>query len=214
MKTFIANTSHEIQTPLSIMLVAVETLEDKILHDNNQTYTHMIKTEIKHLEYLIKDMMLLSLSSSNKLDLSKSNHDLNALLEEINNQIKLIYPHAHIQLNLPNKKIMIMFDRAKLKQVFYNVIVNALTHQKLTSDVKIEVVINKNEVLVTICNPNSFIEDAHLPHIFDTFYKVNSKGKGLGLAIVKTVLDAHGFTYAYENKLNGVCFNVQMGKLL
>jgi signal transduction histidine kinase len=105
-------------------------------------------------------------------------------------------------------------DRAKLKQVFYNVIVNALTHQKLTSDVKIEVVINKNEVLVTICNPNSFIEDAHLPHIFDTFYKVNSKGKGLGLAIVKTVLDAHGFTYAYENKLSGVCFNVQMGKLL
>jgi signal transduction histidine kinase len=61
MKTFIANTSHEIQTPLSIMLVAVETLEDKILHDHDQTYTHMIKTEIKHLEHLIKDMMILSL---------------------------------------------------------------------------------------------------------------------------------------------------------
>ena len=212
MKTFIANTSHEIQTPLSIMLVAVETLEDKILHENDQTYTHMIKTEIKHLEHLIKDMMILSLSSSNKLELTKSKHDLNTLLEEMYNQITLIYPHAHIQLNLPSKKTMIMFDRAKLKQVFYNVIVNALTHQKLTSDVKIEVVIDKNEVLVTVCNPNSFINDAHLPHIFDTFYKVDSKGKGLGLAIVKTVLDAHGFTYAYENKLSGVSFNIHMGK--
>jgi two-component system sensor histidine kinase VanS len=212
MKTFIANTSHEIQTPLSIMLVAVETLEDKILGQSDQIYTHMIKTEIKHLEHLIKDMMILSLSSSNKLEIVKTTHDLNTLFEEIKKQMTLIYPNAHIYMKLPMKKTMIFCDRAKIKQVFYNVIINALTHQKTTSDVKIELRIDKEDVFVSVCNPNSYIDEKHMPHIFDTFYKVDSKGKGLGLAIVKTVLDGHGFTYAYENKLNGVCFSVHMEK--
>ena len=213
MKTFIANTSHEIQTPLSIMLVALETLEDKVLSKHNQTYTQMIKTEIKHLEHLIKDMMILSLSSTHNLELSKAPHNIHILLEEIKNQMHLIYPNADIKLIVPNKKTTVLCDRSKMKQVFYNVIVNALTHQKETRDVKIEVRIDKEDVFISICNPNSFISFEHLPHIFDTFYKVDSKGKGLGLAIVKTVLDAHGFTYAYENKTNGVCFNLHMDKL-
>lgn len=208
MKTFIANTSHEIQTPLSIMLVAVETLEDKFLTQNSQPYSQMIKTEIKHLEFLIKDMMILSLSTTNALELNKSPHELSKLLEEVVNQAQLIHPKAHINMHPSKENTTLMCDRSKMKQVFYNVINNALLHQKKTSDVKIELKLVHQTISISISNPNSYIEKSHLPHIFDTFYKVNSKGKGLGLAIVKTVLDAHGFTYAYENTKEGVCFSM------
>jgi signal transduction histidine kinase len=209
MKTFIANISHELQTPLSVMLIATETLEDKVISkDVKQSYTDMIKSEIFHLKHMTQDLLMIASKQTGVLELHKATHDVNQLFIEVIAEMKLIHPEAIITMNANKKVMMYSFDRVKMKQVLYNIIKNGLIHQMNTKNMTIELTSLKKELHISLCNPNSHIDDEDLPHIFDSFYKKDSKGSGLGLSIVKSVLEAHHVAYHIKNKDQGVCFHM------
>lgn len=208
-KTFIANVSHEIQTPLSIMLIALETLEDSVeSHDYNSNLMQTIKSEIKHLEHLTKDMMVLSTHKTTVLALSKSTRSLQDLLTEVKNELSFLYPNVEFIMDFSHEKTIVHVDQSKFKQVLYNVMNNAIIHQKNSKQVWIQVSDDNDVTTLKIHNKGSNLSPQDRPHIFDTFYKVNSKGSGLGLAIVKTILDAHALDYDIYNEHQGVSFEI------
>jgi two-component system phosphate regulon sensor histidine kinase PhoR len=105
--------------------------------------------------------------------------------------------NIHIDLQLEPKKFMILGDADKLKQVFINLIINAIAYTPIDGEVKVSLQEHEDNVRIHVKDTGVGIEKEEIPRIFERFYRVdrarsrNSGGTGLGLAIVKHLVEAH-----------------------
>lgn len=208
-KRFVANVSHEYQTPLAVMMAAIETLSDHInmSNDEKRKYFDMIQHEAKHLENLSKDILLLS-----KIPMFIPRDEKTYIKPNIDNVIekmRLIHQSIEFHVDIPNKPILIEMSDYHFTQILTNLIDNAIAHGT-SNEVMIKLAYTQKQLKLEISNEANIMNETDLPHLFDAFYKASSSGHGLGLAIVKGILDAYHMQYDYTYKENVFTFYIQI----
>lgn len=219
---FIANVSHELRTPIFTIQGYIETLLEGAIDDINVNKKFLRKAN-QHtiaLSNLLNDLIDLSMIESGELRMSyryfNVNKYLGGIVEEIvplaeENDLEIIYHPARDDLE-------IFGDKEKLKQVFVNIIQNAI---KYTEKGKVEVFVeeDKKSVKFIIKDTGIGIPEKSVGRIFERFYRVDKTrsrsvgGTGLGLAIVKHILEAHNSTIEVKSVLNkGSEFSFELNK--
>jgi signal transduction histidine kinase len=199
---FLASVSHELRTPLTTLKANTKGILDRIIPaDQIRKYLLSNVEEIDRLTIMVNDLILASSFEQNKV-LVKEHTNLNELLSSVISQMGIVGMQkgitfsCHIESQLEKD-----VDRLKLKQVFVNVIDNAVKYSKKWSTITIIAKKLGDKVVISITDSGCGIEFKDTNKIFDRFCKgKNSSGLGLGMYISKLIVNAHGGKIkAYNN---------------
>jgi len=197
---FLGNVSHELRTPIFAIQGFIETLLDGAINDSkvNMKFLGKAAHHTENLNNLLNDLIDISMIESGEMHLSFRYFRLIDLIKEI---IPELLPEAEkknlkLIVNPFDEKLQILADRNKLRQVFNNLILNAI---KYTEEGSVSVIIEADEsaARIMIKDTGIGISEKDIPRIFERFYRVDrdrsraAGGTGLGLAIVKHIIEAH-----------------------
>ena len=197
---FIANVSHEMRTPLTVIQGYLEILQDEVIDSfpQFQSFFEQMQQQMTRLENLLQDLLLLSRIQKGKLksqELSIVNvpEILNELLKSANglSQGKHIF-----ELDI-NESLYMKGQEQELRSCFENLITNAIRYSPDGGKIKITWQHNKNNIYFAVKDQGIGIKPTDIPRLTERFYRVdkgrsrNTGGTGLGLAIVKHVLLRH-----------------------
>jgi len=222
-KDFVANVSHELKTPVTSIKGFAETLMEGA-KDNKETleaFLSIILKESERLQMLIQDLLQLSKIEQNGFQLNIQAMDIKKLLEEIVTLLNGKALEKNIQLKFKEKKdqVMIHGDFDRLKQVFINIIGNAITYTPPNGEVQVILEEMPDKVSVHVKDNGIGLEKEKIPRIFERFYRVdrarsrNSGGTGLGLAIVKHLVEAHHGNITVQSEVGkGSEFIIELNK--
>ena len=223
-KDLMANVSHDLKTPLTMIKAYAELILDININDKEKCVNNLniIIEEVNRLNSLVNDILALT-KVENELDkLDISEFDLIKLIERIVKQhniyvIKDGYSIEFIHDNI--NKLLINVDKKKIEQVIYNLLNNALNYTGDDKKVIIKVVENDKDYTVMVIDSGKGIDKSELDHIFDRYYrsKKNHKryiyGTGLGLSIVKNIFLLHNYEYGVKSTKNkGTTFYFKIKK--
>ncbi|WP_462412465.1 two-component system histidine kinase PnpS [Neobacillus sp. Marseille-QA0830] len=222
-KDFVANVSHELKTPVTSIKGFSETLLDGAMNQKEtlEAFLSIILKESDRLQSLIQELLELSKLETHGFTLSKQELDLHHMLEDV---MKLLSGKAKekdisLKLNCSPSPVTINGDLDRLKQVFINLIANAITYTPANGEVSVTLAEHDGAVVVSVKDTGIGIEKKEIPRIFERFYRVdrarsrNSGGTGLGLAIVKHIIEAHHGSISVESEVGkGSVFKVKLHK--
>ena len=188
----IANISHDIKTPLTMILAYSEMIEDFSKDDPKLLNEHLnvIVSEAKYLDLLVEDILELSLAQSGNMTLNKTEFCINDLL---------IKASQHFNFNISvsaDHQYIIDADEIKINQVLYNFINNAIHHSK-ASEINLVLKSHKKNVIVSVIDNGIGISDENKKVIWDRYYKIDKnftrdyESSGLGLSISKGIIKSH-----------------------
>ncbi|GAB1421635.1 hypothetical protein MASR2M15_18140 [Anaerolineales bacterium] len=215
----ISTVSHDLKQPLSVMggyldlIQMIQPLEGKALGFLDKVYN-----AVNNMQQLIDDLLdLAKIESGFELDLKELDiHDVIEGCLEINRQIA-INKQQTISIHLPDHLRKIRADPARMRQIFTNLIGNAIKYTPPNGKVEISADQNSGMMLIFIKDDGIGISPEDQAHVFDRFYRVRMpetdsiEGTGLGLAIVKTLVEAHKGQIDLESQLGkGSTFKVTL----
>jgi signal transduction histidine kinase len=199
-RDLIANISHDIRTPISIIHGYIETLimkQGSLDAQKQEEYLQTIMKSTKRLKRLMTDLFELSKLESRQIKPKIESFFLFDLLQDLNRKYKLLAQERNIALEteLPSKMPLVCADIALIERVLQNLIDNAFNYTPEKGKVKIKMEERSKKVNISVINTGPGIASEELPKIFDRYYKVeknnSNRGTGLGLAIVKNILEIH-----------------------
>lgn len=193
---FIANMSHEIKTPLNIIIGFSELLSNtKVETHKYLKYLQNINNSGKHLLNLTNDIINISKIESGNFKLNNEDIDVELLIIDVINSLKLISSSKSIGIDLDLIKTNIFSDKKILTQILYNLINNAIKFTPERGSIKIKSQMDNNKLIVSIEDTGIGIDTENLNVIFEKFKQVDSslerqqQGAGLGLAITKKLIE-------------------------
>jgi two-component system phosphate regulon sensor histidine kinase PhoR len=219
---FLANVSHELRTPIFAMQGYLETLLDGAINDP-KVNKHFLEKANQHtisLSNLLNDLIDISMIESGEMRMSYRYFEINPFIDSIIAELDSLVQEKNIKFvfNPAKEGLQVYADKDKLKQVFVNLLQNAI---KYTDAGTVEVILveEKKFVDVIIKDTGIGIPEEDLDRIFERFYRVDKArsravgGTGLGLAIVKHIVEAHGSKIMVQSKLGeGSQFSFKLKK--
>ncbi|MFZ5965768.1 MAG: sensor histidine kinase [Bacillota bacterium] len=209
-KDLIANITHELKTPISLVKAYAELVKEMDNMDVNEKkqYLQVIVEESDRLNNMIEDILYLSKMESGYSNLTADIFSLEELVHCVIEKLAYFIRQKNIEVNLEleSKSNEIYGDKDKLYQVFYNIINNAIQYSHDGGKIMIKAFESNDALRIEIIDNGSGIPAEDLPYIWDRFYKVdksgtrNQSGTGLGMSIVKNILEAHDFRYGIESE--------------
>jgi two-component system sensor histidine kinase QseC len=205
-KQFIENASHELQTPLAIVIQKLELLiENGDLNENTATSLGDVLQIMDRLKRLNKSLLLIS-KIENKQFLERKNIDIKLIVDQLSQELEeqALYKNISIQIK-SNEPLIIEIDPTLAHIIVGNLFRNALFHT--LRDGEIDIRINASSLTIK----NSATSPLDKNQLFKRFHKSNTthnESTGLGLAIVKAICDVYGYKleYSYENQMH--CFSI------
>ncbi|MDX1994458.1 MAG: ATP-binding protein [bacterium] len=206
----IATVSHDLKQPLSIMMGYLDLLQMKNqFNEQSQNFVNMIDRSIRSMRQLIDDLLdMARIESGMTLDMQPVllREVLNECItmNEQNARLKSIKLHTEIPGDLP----FVDGERARLYQVFNNLVSNAIKYTHPEGKVEVKAEQRGSIIRISIKDNGIGISPEDQAHIFERFYRVRRpetdsiEGTGLGLAIVKTLVEAHHGKIRVESMLN------------
>lgn len=224
-KRFIADASHEMRTPLTILKgdVEVALIRPRTVTEYQETL-HMVNETTDRLTALVEELLQIARADNQQYDIQRQPTDLTALLSK---RIKQLQPQAHqkqitLTLDAP-PTITLDADPAKLTQLFLNLIDNALKYSEPHDTVTVTVTPEATQVLICVSDTGPGIPTEHLPHLFERFYRVDKarsrqmsqvngrSGSGLGLSIAQQIAVSHGGDIAVNSVVGqGTTFVIRL----
>lgn len=210
-KELIANVSHDLRTPLTMIKAYAEMIQD-ISGDNKEKREEHLKViidETDRLTRLITDMMDLSKLESGILTIKKEEFNLTDTINMLLRSFRNMYEKEGYNFKFDcNEDIYVIADEIKIEQVLYNLISNAVNYSDDNKNIEINISKDKNNARIEVIDNGRGISKEKLPYIWDRYYKVgeihktSKTGTGLGLSIVKNILEKHGKKYGVESEVN------------
>ncbi len=209
-RELVANVSHDIRTPLTMIKGYAETIKDLTGENPSKRNQQLdiIIDESNRLNVLVNDILDLSKLQAGQQKMNFTQFDLAQKLRDIVGRYSLLESEENYQFTLSAPAHYFMVgDEVKMEQVIYNILNNAVNHTG--ADKKIFITLDTAELpgRVLIRDTGKGIAPEDLPLIWDRYYKPYKKddrkgmGTGLGLSIVKAILEAHHFVYGVDSKL-------------
>ncbi len=219
---FFAKMSHEIQTPLTLILIPLEDMMARAVKSGNellQQRLQIISNNAKRLSRIVFELTSLRDKELEKLVLRPSQLNIIGNLKEIasafNEQAK--YKGINFSCSYPKEELVMWYDRDKLEHVIFNLMSNAFKFTPKEGTVTMEVILDENEENITIRVSDSGpgIPRNELENIFKLFYQADagkqSMGTGIGLALTKELVHVHNGTIDVSSEVGkGACFSVSI----
>lgn len=196
---FIANASHELRTPITIIRGYAETLRDlpALPSEQVQKMAGKIVRACDRMERLMKS--LLTLSSAEHLS-DRKETDLVAVAESCSEMILAAHPQVQISLKKVEPIEPIFAEPDLMEVVVLNLLENAVKYSKGIANIEIELGQKGAQVYCSVKDQGVGIAHSDIPHIFNRFYRVESRGGyGLGLFMVKKIVENHKGKVAVES---------------
>ncbi|MGO1787024.1 MAG: sensor histidine kinase [Sphingobacterium sp.] len=200
-KAFVNNMTHELKTPVSTVMAAIESIQRYGAQDDKEKmdrYLNLSRLELDHLSNMIEKVLQVDIAETNGVQLEKAGFDFDLLIQECTENAQLFSKKkTHITVEKQGDSFRILGDQAHLKNVINNLLDNAIKYAE--EPVHIHVLLTESDDLITAqFNDNGIgIPQQYLPGIFDLFFRVpsgnihNVKGFGLGLAYVRQIVNQH-----------------------
>ena len=203
--------SHEMKTPLGVIRAYAEGLQDETDETKKQKYSEIIITETERMSGLITTLLDLSALETGATLLTPERFDFVEFLETVAGRLLIDVPDANftLQYELPEHKVYVDTDKARMEQVLDNLIVNAKKNVQPGGVLKLSLREQQGALHFSIYNQGSQIPQENLPKLWTKFYRdSNSKysGSGLGLAIVAQILSMQEMDFGGKNRSDGVEF--------
>lgn len=222
-KSFVNNMTHELKTPVATVMAAIEAIQRYSAKDDKEKtakYLQISNRELNHLAGMIDKVLRLDVDETEGVVIQKDNVVINTLLTECLEVAKLSSEKPiKVNVNLPHEPLMIQGDYGHLKNVFNNLLDNAIKYSKEIVDLDIQAYEEGQNVIVSISDKGLGIDSIYQKDIFDMFFRVPNgnlhpvKGFGLGLPYVKQIIEKHGGQVKVESKLDkGSCFSILIPK--
>lgn len=198
--SFIANISHELKTPMTIISGFIDGVLDHTIPEEDVTkYLHIVSDETHRLSRLVIAMLNMSKIEAGKLGLTLSDVRLRDLIYQTMIGFEPIISQKQIEIAGLDTlgDITVKADETLFQQIIYNLIDNAVKFTPERGEIRLTLTAEKRNAFLSIRNTGRGIPQDELPLIFDRFYKVDksrgldTKSFGMGLSIVKSIVELH-----------------------
>jgi len=195
-----ADIAHELRTPLSVLQIDLESIEDGLAEPTPEVIARL-QEEVALLNRLVEDLRMLSLAEAGELHLEMQAVNVGTLVQTAAERVRSVAQEKGVGLKSRINEGMppVAGDAQRLSQVLSNLLSNALRHTAAGGQIIVAARQDKNDrVRVTVQDTGEGIPADELPHIFERFYRTDhdrsrdTGGSGLGLAIARSLVEAHG----------------------
>ena len=220
---FINNMTHEFKTPIATINLALSAIKNpKTIIDKKKVkkYLKMIYDENNRMHDQVENVLMISHLEKNELNIEKSRHDLNDIINLAISHLSLIAEskNGNITFNKDAGNTQIVGNETHLINVFVNILDNAIKYNNDRPEILINTKNINDKVIVDIKDNGIGMSKSVQSKIFDKFYRKQTgdvhdvKGHGLGLAYVKKIIDFHNGDINVKSILGeGSTFSIQLG---
>ncbi len=206
-KELIANISHDLRTPLTMIKGYSEVMRD-LPGENNAENAQIIIDETSRLSELVSDLLDLSKLRAGTKKPELEVLDISALTSEVMKRYEALVKHNGYTILFESEgEARVLADRTMILQVIYNLINNAINYTGDSLRVRVSLTKQSGVMRLSVADEGEGIAPDAIKHIWDRYYRVDKVhnraviGTGLGLSIVKSVLEAHGAAYGVDSAL-------------
>lgn len=194
---FMVMASHELKTPLTVILANLQILEMKMKEDARSGFVEKAIKQAKKLSELITNLLDVSKIQSGKLVLNFKNLDINYLIEEIVNNLQQTTSRHELVFNKNKETLVANADRERIEQVLINIIGNAIKYSGENAKIIVSTMRKGKDIVVNILDEGIGIADKDIENVFLRFYRGSGaassySGSGVGLYISSEIIKSHG----------------------
>lgn len=212
-KEFIADVSHELKTPITLIKGYAEGIKDGVfLEGNIDSSLNVIIEESEKMSKLVRDMLQISSLESGKVIPNKELFFIDNLVKNVVKKLHHSIDNKNVKIDMNLYEKQVYGDVFKIEQVVTNFLTNAIRHTTDEGSIFINMYEDRNMIKISFENTGEFIKSEDLDKIWDKFYKVDKSrnrkdgGTGLGLSIVRNIVDLHQGECGVQNTSKGVKF--------
>jgi len=206
-RELIANISHDLRTPLTMIKGYTEMIEEVSGDDREKREKHLkiIKDETVRLEKLVNDILDLSVLQSGNENIDLQNVNLSETVKNIISRFETLFEHeGYVIKSDIGHDLYVLADKPRIEQVLYNLIGNAVNYASEDKTISINLNDMGGSVRFEVRDNGVGIAEDEIPYIWDKYYKskehVRSKeGTGIGLSIVKNILIMHNAKFGVQS---------------
>lgn len=214
-REFLSNVSHELKTPIALVMGYAEGLKMNINEDaeSREFYCDVIMDEAQKMDVLVKKLLTLNQLEFGNDIVAMERFDL---VEMINNYLSasnILVENAGAKVVFEQEMpVYVWGDEFKISEVFTNYFTNALNHLGGEREIRIRIQKDEEKARVILFNTGEQIPEESIPYLWDKFYKVDKArtreygGSGIGLSIVKAIMESMNQRYGVNNCEDGVEF--------
>lgn len=219
-KRLVSDISHEIRTPLNVLQNNLEAMIDGVFPGSTERLNYL-NEEVVRFGRLLNNLNVLKEFEAESVKLNFETLFLDELIQGIYQDFYMIAKNKNIKLEYniqPNKDYQITGDKDKLKQVFINLISNALKFTESYGEICVNLYVDNKNIIVEVEDNGIGIKKEDLSFIFERLYRGDKsrneiEGSGIGLTIVKNILLLHSASIDVEsNHGEGTSFKVYFSK--
>lgn len=212
-KELIANVSHDLRTPLTMITGYAEVMRD-IPYESTPENLQVIIDEANRLSILVNDLLDISKLQSGVSELKIAKYDITQSIKSVINRYSKLINQDGYKLEFEyEKNVFVEADEFKIYQVIYNFINNAINYTGVDKKVTVKQKIMDDVVRVEVIDTGFGISEDEINNVWERYYKIDKEhkrslvGSGLGLSIVKNILELHGSKFGVESvEGKGSCF--------
>ncbi len=216
-RQFTADASHELRTPLSVIKAeSTLALRKKRAESDYRKSLELISREVSRMSTLVDRLLFLARSDAGRGQLNFEEVNLKELLSDLAQEVEVLCQEKRLQFKLgPLENLIVRGDKLELKQLFFNLLDNAIKYTPSGGIVSVSAVRKGESAVIAIRDSGIGIPEEHIPHIFERFYRVDKArsraegGAGLGLSICQQVAQVQGGKIEVDSRVGeGSTFSV------
>lgn len=216
-RRFVADASHELRTPLAVLQAETSlALEKPRNHEEYERSLETVAQEVAYMSEIVGKLLVLARTDAGTELLNVQEVDVSELLGGLAQDVEALAQEKGLTLKFgPLDAAVVNGDRVRLRQLFLNILDNALRYTPAGGSITGSVVRQDGQAVTTISDTGIGIAQKHLPFIFDRFYRADpvrtsgEGGTGLGLSIATSIAKTHGGTIEVESRVGeGTTFRI------
>jgi len=209
-RSFIANLSHDIRSPLTSMLGFMKAIQDGTVPPDQQPYyINIVLDETERLIKLSNDLLDIHQLQDTELELTKTIFDINELIRKtiMGFEQRATEKKITVTSHFAHEADMVIADEGKIQRCLHNLIDNAIKFTPEVGEITVETTVTGKKATVSVTDNGRGMSLEEQKHVFDRFFKGDSsrnedkRGSGLGLSIAQEFIRAHGETITLESSL-------------
>lgn len=222
---FVANVSHELKTPMTVIGGYVDgILDGTIPPDKQEYYMQIVSQETKRLSRLVRNMLEISRMQAkegfseeekNRFDICECAGQVLLSFEQ-----RIVQKELEVEVQFPEDPLYTMANQDAITQVLYNLVDNAVKFCRQGGKLRLSITDADGKVRITVANDGPAIPAEELPFVFERFHKLDKsrnrkqEGWGLGLHIVKTLVCGHGEDISVSSQEGNTAFTFTLPSVI
>ncbi len=198
-RSFVANVSHELKTPMTTIGGFVDGIIDgTIPEEKHKYYLRIVSDEVKRLSRMVRSMLNISRIEAGETTINATDFDINAVVCQTVFSLEQQIEKKHVDIRgLDSPRVLVCADEDLIYQVVYNLVDNAVKFADEGGYIEVSYEVSGPVTYIAVRNSGAGIPKEEIPHVFDRFYKsdrsrgLDKNGVGLGLYIVRSIINLH-----------------------